>query len=299
MTVINGLTASPSRRWRRVILTLTLVFTCALVAGMQLVAPTRAKAAGLYQLLGEGLDSCAAPTTTQMAHFWNGSPYYGWFIYIGGDERSCSQPNLTKGWISTVTNGKAAGVSMNWKLVPIWVGPQDPCQEGFGNYISLNIFTAYAQGRSQANSAYAEWVKDLKQSTSTPIVYDMEYNGYAITSGCLAAMKSFINGWVRELHAPPAQKAGLYTSTGGDLSDFASIPHAPDFIWGANWSSGKSTADMPGVPSKDWAHQQRDKQYRGQHAETWHGTTLQVDSDCSNSWVYATFTVQNPNQGCA
>jgi hypothetical protein len=157
MAVITGLTArSPSRRWRIVVLTVSLVFACALLAGMQMVAPSRAKAAGLYQLLGEGLDSCAAPTTTQMAHFWNGSPYYDWGIYIGGDQRGCAQPNLTKGWISTVTNGSAAGVSMNWKLLPTWVGPQDPCQTGFGHYISLDTATAYAQGKSQANAAYSE-----------------------------------------------------------------------------------------------------------------------------------------------
>jgi len=234
-----------------------------------------------------------------MANFWNGTPYYYWGIYIGGDERGCSQPNLTKGWIATVTNGTANGVQMNWKLLPIWVGPQDPCQHGYSHYISMNTTTAFNQGESEGASAYDEWVTTLGQSANTPIEYDMEFNGYAISSGCLAAMKSFINGWVTQLHLPPAQKAGLYTSTGGDLNNFASIAHPPDFIDGANYSSGKSTSNMPGVSSSNWSHQQRHKQYRGPHNETWNGTTLGVDSRCANSWVYATFTVQNTSEGCA
>jgi hypothetical protein len=293
-------TRSLRLRWRWFNhLVLAAVAAAATLSGVQISTAAPAHAAGLYQLLGEGLDSCAAPSTGQMAHFWNGTPYYYWGIYIGGDERGCSQANLTKGWIATVTNGTADGVQMNWKLLPIWVGPQDPCQSGFGHYISTNTTTAFDQGESEGASAYEEWVTTLGQSASTPIEYDMEYNGDTITSTCLTAMHYFIDGWVTQLHLPPAQKAGLYTSTGGDLNSFATISSPPDFIDGANYSSGKSTADMPGVSSSHWSHQQRHKQYRGPHNETWNGTTLSVDNRCANSWVYATFTVQNTSEGCS
>jgi hypothetical protein len=279
---------------------LAVVVVAATIA-LQFTTVRAASAAGSNQLLGEGLDSCTAPSTTQMANFWNNTPYYYWGIYIGGNQRSCSQPNLTSSWISTVTSGSANGISMAWKLLPIWVGPQDPCQPGFGSYISLNTSTAYSQGANEAISAYAEWVNTLGQSSDTPIVYDMEYSGSTITSSCLAAMRSFINGWVVQMHVPPAQKAGIYTSACADLSSFGTISNPPDFIVGAAWGSGTSTSNMPCVPSSYWIFQQRHKQYQGPHNETWppgSGSTINVDSDCANSWVYATYSAQ-PGQGCA
>ena len=250
--------------------------------------------------MGEGLDSCTAPSTTQMADFWSNTPYYYWGIYIGGNERACSQPNLTPSWISTVTSGSANGISMQWKLLPFWVGPQDPCEPGFGNYISLDTSTAFSQGKDEAISAYNEWVINLGQSSDTPIDYDLEYSGGTITSSCLAAIRSFINGWVYQLHIAPAQKAGVYTSTcAGDISTFATIANPPDFIDGAAWGSGTSTSNMPCVSSSYWVNQQRHKQYQGGHNETWNGATINVDSRCANSWVYATFSVQNTSQGCS
>lgn len=268
-------------------------------AGLFAAAPA-AHAAASYQLLGEGLDSCVAPTAAQMANFWNGSPYYYWGIYIGGSERSCAQPNLTASWISKVTTGTVNGVSMSWKLLPLWVGPQAPCQPGFGDHISTNTTTAKTQGENEASNAYGAWTITLGQSPNTPIVYDMEYTGGTITSTCLAAMKAFISGWDYQMHLSPPQKAGIYTSSQyGDLASFASSSPAPDFIDGANYSSGKSTSSLPGVSSSLWVHQQRHKQYRGPHNETYNGTTINVDSRCANSWVYATYTVANTAQGCS
>ena len=164
--------------------------------------------------------------------------------------------------------------------------------------ISLNTTTAYNQGTSEGASAYHEWVNTLGQSSNTPIEYDMEATGGTITSGCLAAIKSFINGWVYQLHLPPAQKAGIYTSSCADLNNFASISHPPDYIDGANYSSGKSTSDMPCVSSSNWVNQQRHKQYQGPHYEPGY-PNVQVDSRCANSWVYATYSVQNTSQGCS
>jgi hypothetical protein len=278
-----------------------MLLSSAATGVVQVVVATPASATpSAVQLLGEGVDSCVAPTAAQMANFWNGSPYYYWGIYIGGDERSCAQPNLTTSWIATVTNGTANGISMAWKLMPLWVGPQDPCESGFGNTISTNTTTAFSQGQTQAGDAYDEWVNTLHQSASTPMVYDMEVSTGTITSTCLAAMKSFISGWVSDLHYPPASKAGLYTSTcGGDLNDFASIANPPDFIDGADYGTSKSTSSLDCITSSNWSHQQRHKQYASPHKVTYNGTTIQVDSRCANSWVYGTYGVQNTAQGCS
>jgi hypothetical protein len=288
-----------AKQWRWSRAALAIAVAAAATIALQSTTVRSASALGSFQLLGEGLDSCAAPSTTQMANFWHNTPYYYWGIYIGGNERACSQPNLTKSWISTVTSGSANGISMAWKLLPIWVGPQDPCQPGFGSYISTNTSTAFTQGQNEAISAYDAWI-NLGQNSDTPIVYDMEASGGTITSTCLAAIRSFVNGWVSQLHVPPAQKGGVYTSTcGGDLSTFATIANPPDFVFGAAWGNGKSTSSMPCVPSSDWVNQQRHKQYQGGHNETWNGSTINVDSDCANSWVYSTGTVQDATQGCS
>lgn len=290
----------PAERRRRPRSALAVAAAAAAILAMQFTTAGPASARGSYQLLGEGLDSCAAPSTTQMANFWHNTPYWYWGIYIGGNERACSQANLTASWISTVTSGSVNGISMSWKLLPIWVGPQDPCEPGFGSYISLNTTTAFNQGKSEAISAYDVWVTNLGQNSDTPINYDMEFSGGTITSGCLAAIRSFIEGWVVQLHVAPAQKAGVYTSTcGGDISTFATIANPPDFIDGASYDGNRSTSALPCVSSSYWVHQQRHKQYAGGHNETWNGSNINVDSRCANSWVYGASGAQDTAEGCS
>jgi hypothetical protein len=285
------------RRWSRGLFATVLAVSA--IVGVDGRAAVSAGAAGSFQLLGEGLDSCVAPPAAQMANFWNRSPYNYWGVYIGGDQRACAQPNLTASWIKTVTSGSANGIPMAWKLLPLWVGPQDPCEAGFGSYLSLDPSTATSQGRSEAVAAYKVWTGTLGQSSDTPIVYDMEVSSGTITPGCRAAIKSFINGWDYQLHRVPAQKAGVYTSTcAGDIDAFSSIANVPDFIDAANYSSGRSTGNLPCVSSTHWTHQQRHKQYAGSHDETWHGTKINVDSRCANSWVYATHTAHDTSKGC-
>jgi hypothetical protein len=288
----------PAPRWHRIILAVFLVV--ATVSGIQISSASPAQAQGAYLLLGEGLDSCAAPSIAQMEDYWTDSPYYYWGIYIGGDERSCSQPNLTKGWINDVMSGSASYDYMAWQLLPLWAGPQDPCESGFGNYISTNTTTAYDQGVEQAGDAYDAWV-GLGQSSNTPIVYDMEFTGNTITSTCLAAIKSFISGWDDELGVAPAQKSGVYTSSdAGDLNDFASIAHVPNFIYGAYYDGDPSVNDMEGVASNHWVDQQRHKQYLDNNYEPSPNgkADLLVDNDCANSWTYAQYSVQNTSEGC-
>src|SRR5258708_23691519 len=64
-----------------------------------------------------GLDTCQDPTVSQMQAFWNSTPYWNWYVYIGGSTMSCSQPNLSTSWIQTVT-GNVPNPTMYWDLVP-------------------------------------------------------------------------------------------------------------------------------------------------------------------------------------
>lgn len=229
----------------------------------------------------EWLDSACAPTTSQMNQFFSGSPWYTWGIYVGGSTRYCSpNPNLTSGWVSTV-------LDQGWALMPIWVGRQLPCS-GFNHRFSYHTSTAYSQGASEAASAYKA-VLDLGFVSDTPIAYDMEATSNTITSSCIAAAKSFIQGWDDYLAVEPAQHSGYYGSVcTPSINNFANIQRPPDFIWGAWYQDppDPSTNNLKCVSSGNWADHQRHKQYRNTHSQTWNGVTLSVDSDNADGPVY-------------
>lgn len=256
-----------------------------LAIALPMGAAPQVGAAGSYTYETKGLDSACAPTTSQMNAFWNGTPYYHWYIYVGGANRSCkNNTNLTASWVST--NGPA---STKWGLVPIWVGLQAPCTTPGKYYVfSYNTTTAYNQGYSEAQSA-ASAVFNLGFSSNVPIVFDLEYWDTS-NNPCVAAVRSFILGWVDWLHVPPSQKAGVYGSVcASGLNSLATITHPPDWIWGAYYQTppNPSTSNMACIPSSRWVYHQRHKQYVGSHNETWNRATLNVDNDCANGPVYA------------
>jgi hypothetical protein len=243
------------------------------LAGTGPATPALAGTPQFEQLVGKGLDSCTAPSLSQMTAFWTNTPYTAWGIYIGGEDRACSQPNLTKSWVSSVT-------AQGWHLLPLWVGPQNPCVAGFDHF-STNTSTAYSQGQSEAVKAY-DALTALGMASNSPVIYDME-GGSGSTTTCINATKSFVQGWVDQLHVAPAQSAGVYTSTcAGFMDQFATIARPPDFIDGADWDGNPSTSTLACVSSSHWVYHQRHKQYQGGHNETWNGVTLNVDSTCSN-----------------
>jgi hypothetical protein len=228
--------------------------------------------------LGKGLDSCTAPSLGQMNAFWKNTPYTYWGIYIGGSTRGCRQPNLTADWVRRVT-------AQGWALLPIWVGPQNPCQKYQSAYFSRNTKTAYAQGKHEAVLAYKA-LHALGLPDNSPVDYDLEASGGKNSAACEAATKSFIQGWVNQLHEAPAQRAGVYTSScNGFLDKFAALRPDLDFIDGASWDRKPSTMVMPCVSSSHWNNHARHKQYLGGHAESWNKVRLNVDSRCGNSYV--------------
>jgi hypothetical protein len=226
-----------------------------------------------------------------MQKWWDSSPYWVFYIYLGGIQRACSQPNLNATWVSHVgPNG------MGWALVPIWVGPQAPCTS-FSHRFSSNTTTAYTQGRQEASAAYSALLAD-GFGTDSPVVYDLEaYDTNNAT--CVAAAKSFIRGWVESLHASPPQSVGLYgsvCSTGLD-GFWTNIPR-PDWIWGAWWNGTPSTSNMLCVGASHWVGNTRHKQYFGGHNETWGAVSLNVDNDCANGPTFVGFA-RYTNPECA
>lgn len=217
---------------------------------------------------GLGFDTCAAPSADQMAA-WGASPYSAIGIYVGGSNRSCSQPNLTAGW---VRDQLAAG----WALVPTYVGPQAP-----GNTCgcaSIVPSRAGAEGAAAAADAVAE-LRALGIGRGSPVYYDME--AYPVGGAASRAVVAFLGAWTARLHAA-GYRSGVYGSAESAVADLAAhrgggYPE-PDDVWIAHWN-GRATTSEADLPARDWAHHQRLHQYSGLRSESYGGVSLTVDDD--------------------
>jgi hypothetical protein len=236
-----------------------------------------------------GWDACGASISKAQA-FWTNTPYWNMGLYLGGS----SYGTGCKRWSSSEVGQLR---SMGYKFLPLWVGPQAPCN-GWSSSFSYNTSTAYSQGANEAISVYNAIVALGWDTLNAPMIYDLEAFNTG-DSSCMNAAKSFIDGWVHQLHASPAQKAGVYgSSCGSGLDAYSTIANVPDFIHGANWSGNKSTSTLACITSTHWTQRQRHKQYQGGHNETWNGVTMNVDSDCSNGPVYPGPDALTSPQGC-
>lgn len=242
--------------------------------GLTLCGAAQAVPAGNGVMQGQGFDACTAPSTTSMQKWWSGTPWSWIGVYIGGNSRACSQPNLTSSWFNTT-------YAQGWRYELLWVGPQAPCTS-FPHRFSSDTATAYQQGKTEAIAAYNA-LKALGFGTAqdTPVTYDME--AFSNSSSCRAAVKSFMQGWVDQLAVAPAQVSGVYGSACGTyLSDYASLARPPRFINAADWDLDHSTWNLSCISSGYWVNSQRFKQFRGGHNETWGGVTINIDSNCAN-----------------
>jgi len=218
---------------------------------------------------GLGFDACAAPSSRTMSA-WGASPYRAIGVYIGGDNRGCTQPNLTAGWVSAQT---AAG----WHLIPTYVGLQAPTS-ACGSCGKLSAARATAQGEEAAVDAVAQ-AASVAMGPGSPIYFDME--GYSRTSSSSAATLTFLEAWTEKLHAL-GYVSGVYSSGASGIADLADEVGTgyvlPDNIWVANWN-GQATATDPYLPANGWNQHQRIHQYRGGHDETYGGATINIDNN--------------------
>src|SRR5690242_6663828 len=96
---------------------------------------------------GRAFDTCAAPSAAAMKA-WHDGFYGAAAVYVGGKNRGCAQPNLTASWVKSVT-------SVGWKLIPLYVGAQPPCQTG-SSPEKISASTAASLGASDAADAVAK-----------------------------------------------------------------------------------------------------------------------------------------------
>jgi hypothetical protein len=245
--------------------------------------PQASASAGGSIFTGLGFDACSAPSSKAMAA-WQDSPYRAIGVYIGGENRACSQPNLTAGWVSAQT---AAG----WHLIPTYVGRQAPTSACSScALISTSRTTAATQGAEAAADAVAE-ASVIAIGPGSPIYFDME--AYTLTSSSSAATLTFLEAWTAKLHAL-GYVAGVYSSSSSGIADLGDEVGSgyllPDALWIANWNGVQNTAD-PQVPANAWAQHQRIHQYRGGHDETYGGTTINIDNDYVDGPTVGTATL--------
>ena len=249
-----------------------LTLATALVAGVVLAACVPPPPPpGTF--VGLGFDACSAPSSGTMSA-WLNSPYRSVGIYIGGETRACSQPNLNAGWVSNVAGS-------GWHLIPIYVGLQDACNSGFGaNIINFDTLTAFNQGVADSGSAANE-ASNLQLGPGNPVYLDLE--AYPTGGFCSSSAMSYVNGWDQGLHAR-GYVAGVYSSAASGMVDLQHEIGAPGFllpdaIWFAHWNGVPTVFGDPYINDAFWTNHQRLHQYQGGHLEVWGGVGIDIDND--------------------
>lgn len=210
-----------------------------------------------------------------MQAFWTGSPYYNFYVYIGGSQAVCGPGGVTASWVDQVTN-------IGYSLFPVWVGPQAPCS---GGGISYDTSVAYSQGQAEANSA-ANAAEALGFDPGVPIADDIE--GYDTgNASCVAAVDSFVSGWAFQIgHGFWDFLPSIYGSTcGSAVQNWSSLSTNPQYVWIADYGTADSVWNKGCLSNVPWSYDQRHAQFQGTHQQSYNGVTLSIDSDCANGPV--------------
>jgi peptidoglycan hydrolase-like protein with peptidoglycan-binding domain len=222
--------------------------------------------------LGKGFDACTAPSQASMDAWRLTSAYRAVGVYIGGVNRGCAQPDLTRAWVTRQ-------VGSGWHLIPTYVGRQAPCT-GFFNRMSYDPAVARAQGRAEARDAVAR-AGSLGIAPSSTIYSDIE--GYDNTiSSCTAAVLSYVSGWTHVLRAN-GYRSGVYSSGASGITDLSATYKStsflrPDDIWLAWWNYAADANGGSYVGSGQWGHH-RIHQFVGNVVESHGGYRITIDRD--------------------
>lgn len=228
---------------------------------------------------GRAFDTCAAPSLAAMKA-WHGGLYGAAAVYVGGKNRGCAQPNLTASWVKSVS-------TVGWKLIPIYVGAQPPCQSG-SNPEKLTATTAASLGASDAADAVSK-ASALGMKAGSPIYLDME--SYDVTNtSCNKAVLTYVRAFTKTLRAK-TYRAGYYGFTSSSAKAIATATDRTDLpgnLWYALWDKqNTTTADWPWGATQYTGHS-RGHQYLVNSKETRNGYTITVDRDAWDAPVAIT-----------
>ena len=94
------------RRWRQRTLLMAVAAGASTLALLTAVAPAQAQPAttasypawsSATRYVGAAFDTCTAPPLASL-QAWSASPYRAVGVYVGGVNRTCGQPELTRAW---------------------------------------------------------------------------------------------------------------------------------------------------------------------------------------------------------
>ncbi|KUN88006.1 peptidoglycan-binding protein [Streptomyces bungoensis] len=254
----------------------------AVVAGAGIAAQTSMAATAWpaqKTFTGRAFDTCTAPSKSTMKA-WHTGFYGAAAVYVGGKNRGCAQPNLTASWVSYVS-------AMGWKLVPIYVGAQPPCQSG-SNPERLTASTAASLGTGDAKDAVAK-AAALGMKAGSALYLDMEPYDTTNTS-CNDAVLTYVRSFDKELRAE-TYRAGYYGFTSSSAKAVATASDKTDLpgnLWYALWDKqNTTTADWPWGATQFTNHS-RAHQYMVNSKESHGGVTLTVDRDAWDAPVAVT-----------
>ncbi|MFF8717820.1 glycoside hydrolase domain-containing protein [Streptomyces sp. NPDC015184] len=221
---------------------------------------------------GRAFDTCTAPSLAAMKA-WNTKFYGAAAVYIGGKNRGCAQPNLTKSWVKSVN-------STGWKLIPLYVGAQPPCQKS-ANPERFTASTAASVGASNAKDAVAK-ASALGMKAGSPIYLNME--SYDITDkACNDATLTYVRSFTKTLRNA-TYRSGLYGFSSSSAKAIATASNKTDLpgnLWYALWDKkNTTTTDWPWSPAQ-YTNHSRGHQYMVNSKETRGGYTITVDR---NAW---------------
>jgi hypothetical protein len=254
----------------------------AVVAGAGIAAQTSMAATtwpAQKTFTGRAFDTCTAPSASAMKAWHTG--YYGAAaVYVGGKNRGCAQPNLTASWVKSVS-------SLGWKLIPIYVGAQPPCQTS-ANPEKLTAANAASLGASDAADAVAK-ASALGMKAGSALYLDME--PYDITNkSCNDAVLTYVRAFDKGLRAK-VYRAGFYGFTSSSAKAVATASDKTDLpgnLWYALWDKkNTTTSDWPWGASQFTPHS-RAHQYMVNSKESHGGVTLTVDRDAWDAPVAVT-----------
>ncbi|MYZ06436.1 DUF1906 domain-containing protein [Streptomyces sp. SID2999] len=217
---------------------------------------------------GRAFDTCTAPSAAAMKA-WKTGFYGAAAVYIGGKNRGCAQPNLTASWVKTVN-------SQGWKLIPLYVGAQPPCQKS-ANPEKMTAANATSLGATDAKDAVAK-ASALGMKAGSAVYLDME--PYDTTDkACNNAVLSYVRSFTKTLRGK-VYRAGYYGFTSSSAKAVATATDKTDLpgnLWYALWDQqNTTTTDWPWDP-KTFTDHSRAHQYMVNSKESRGGYTITVD----------------------
>ncbi|MFD7918845.1 glycoside hydrolase domain-containing protein [Streptomyces sp. NPDC059740] len=232
----------------------------ATTAGSGRPAPT------LYS--GRAFDTCTAPSPTTMKK-WHTGFYGAAAVYVGGRNRGCAQPQLTASWVKSVS-------ATGWKLIPLYVGAQPPCQTS-RNPERISTSNAASLGRTDGTDAVARASK-LGMRAGSALYLDMESYDTA-NSSCNKAVLSYVRAWDKAVHAKNywAGYYGFRSSSAAAVAQSSDRTDLPDALWYALWDKHRTTTTDWPFSSRLWTGHRRAHQYMVNSTESHGGVKLTVD----------------------